>query len=268
LRPQGSASRPDARSDNDRENLAPDLDDNVFNLARILSVTAGGALAIYGLTRRSKTGAALAAAGGYLVYSGVSGEYPLLGQNAGPIEVMHSVTIQRPVEEVFAFWRDLGNLPRFLRHLTRVDQRDERRSHWVARGPAGTRFEWDAEIVFEQPNSHLAWQSVAGSEIGNAGTVLFSPAPGDRGTEVIVTLEYDAPGGKLGSFAARLFGEDPQETIREDLRRMKSLLETGEIPTVAGQSHGPRSLKGRANSRLWGETEPEATQRAVRRRAS
>jgi uncharacterized membrane protein len=241
------------------------LERDVLNLARILSVTAGGALAIYGLARRSKTGAAMAAAGGYLLYTGISGNDPLFAAASGPVEVMHAVTIARPVEEVFAFWRELENLPRFLRHLESVEQRGERRSHWVARGPAGTRFEWDAEIVFEDANSHLAWQSIAGSEIDNAGTVLFAPAPGERGTELIVTMQYDAPAGRLGTLVARLFGENPQDTIREDLRRMKALLETGEIPTVAGQSHGPRSLKGRANSRMWGETEPEATQRVARR---
>lgn len=258
-------SVPRAPESEDRLSTGATFDDSALNFARILSIAAGGALALYGVTRRSRTGAAIAAAGGYLVYTGVSGQDPLLGTTAGPIEVMHSVTINRPVEDVFAFWRDLGNLPRFLRHLTRVDQQNDRRSHWVARGPAGTRFEWDAEIVFEERNAHLAWQSLAGSEINHAGTVLFREAPAERGTEVIVTLTYDAPGGKFGHLASRLFGESPQDTIREDLRRMKSLLETGEIPTTAGQSHGQRSLKGRATSRLWGETEPEATQRAVRR---
>jgi uncharacterized membrane protein len=182
--------------------------------------------------------------------------------------VVAAVTIQRPVEEVFAFWRELENLPRFLRHLTRVDQLNEQRSHWIARGPVGSRFEWDAEIILEKKDSYLAWQSVEGSEIENAGTVLFAPAGGNRGTEVMVTLEYNAPGGRMGTLLSRLFGENPSDTIREDLRRMKALLETGEIPTTAGQSHGPRSLTGRATARVWGETEPEATQRVPRRRAS
>ena len=242
---------------------APELD-----LTRILSVAAGGALALYGLTRNSKTGAALAAAGGYLVYSGVSGNN-LFSATSGPIEVMHAFTINKPVAEVYAFWRQLDNLPRFLRHLESVEELDQKRSRWVARGPAGMRFQWDAELVFEEADSHLAWQTAEGSEIRNAGTVLFATAPGDRGTEIIVTLSYDAPGGRLGTLFARAFGENPEDTIREDLRRMKALLETGEIPTIAGQPHGPRSLKARATTRMWGENEPEATQRAsVRRRAS
>ena len=245
-----------------------DLDDDVMNLARILSVTAGGALAIYGLTRRSKAGTAMAAAGGALLYSGISGKTPFGGE-AQSIEVVRAVTINRPLADVYNFWRQLENLPRFFRHLEAVEPRGERRSHWTARGPAGMKVEWDAEVVFEEKNSHLAWQTSPGSEIHNAGTVLFSEAPQGRGTEVLVTLQYDAPGGRLGTMAARMFGENPEDTIREDLRRMKALLETGEIPTTAGQSHGPRSLKGRAMQKMWGETEPEATQRAVaRRRAS
>jgi len=238
-------------------------------LTRILSVAAGGALAVYGLTRRSKAGAALAAAGGYLVYSGVSGKELFPAALHEPLAVTHAVTIQRPVSEVFSFWRQLENLPRFMRHLESVEELGERRSRWVARGPAGTRVAWEAELIFAEPDSHLAWQSVEGSDVRHAGTVLFAPAPGERGTEVVVTLTYDAPAGRLGALLARLFGENPADTIREDLRRMKALLETGEIPTTAGQPHGPRSLKGRASVRMWGETEPEATQRAaVRRRAS
>lgn len=240
------------------------LDFNILDVARLLSVTAGGALAIYGLSRRSTGGAAMAAAGGYLLYSGISGRMPFVPGADESVLVIHSVTIQKPIAEVYRFWRRFENLPRFMRHLEAVEDLGNGQSHWIARGPAGLPVEWHAEITIEAPNEQISWQSLPGGLVEHAGTVVFMQAPGERGTEVLVTLAYDAPGGRAGAALARLFGEDPEDTIREDLRRMKALLETGEIPTTAGQPHGRRSLKSRAAIRMMRETEPEATQRDVR----
>ncbi len=140
-----------------------------------------------------------------------------------------TVTILRPVDEVYAFWRDFENLPRFMRHLESVHVLDERRSHWVTRAPAGRTVEWDAEIVEDRPNELISWRSLDGSDVDNAGTVRFRRAPGDRGTEVLVELRYDPPAGKLGAMVAKLFREEPGQQVEEDLRRFKQVMETGDI---------------------------------------
>ena len=147
----------------------------------------------------------------------------------GVVRTKHSVTVGRPVEEVFAFWRNFENLPRFMRHLRTVRVLDDRRSHWIARAPAGKNVEWDAEIVEEQPNELIAWRSLAGADVHNAGVVRFQPAPGGRGTEVRVELEYHPPFGKLGSKVAKLFREEPGQQVRDDLHHFKQVMETGEI---------------------------------------
>src|SRR5262249_24401393 len=128
----------------------------------------------------------------------------------------------------------LTNLPRVWGHLESVQPTGPGRSHWVARGPLGTRVEWDAEIITERDNELIGWRSLARSEMDTAGSVHFTPAPGDRGTEVKVVLKYDPPAGKLGAVLARMFGEDPETEIREGLRRFKCLMETGTLPTNHG----------------------------------
>lgn len=157
--------------------------------------------------------------------------------------VVRALTINLPRQEVYAFWRDFENLPRFMRHLESVTVLDERRSHWVAKGPAGTTVEWDAEITADEPGSLIAWQSVGNSDINNAGAVHFSDAPGDRGTELLVELTYEAPGGAIGRGIAKLFGEEPKLQVREDMRRFKALIETGVIPTIIGQPTGEGRYK-------------------------
>jgi uncharacterized membrane protein len=143
------------------------------------------------------------------------------------VRVVESIILNRPRSEVYRFWRNLENLPRFMDHLEAVSVQDEWRSHWVAKGPAGTRVEWDAEIHNEIPNELIAWRSLAGSEVDNAGSVHFMPtANGD--TEVRVVLRYDPPAGKLGATVARLLGEDPSHQVSEDLRRLKQVVEASE----------------------------------------
>jgi uncharacterized membrane protein len=152
--------------------------------------------------------------------------------------VERSVTILRPRADVYAFWRELENLPRFMMHLEHVESSSTTRSHWVARAPAGQSVEWDADIVRDRPGEEIAWQSVEGSDIRNSGRVLFFQAPADRGTEIHVVLEYDAPAGAAGKTIAKLLGEEPSQQIRDDLRRLKQVLETGEVVRSDGSMLG------------------------------
>jgi uncharacterized membrane protein len=145
------------------------------------------------------------------------------------IRVSETVTVARPPEEVYRFWRDLTNLPRFMEHLEAVQVLDDRRSHWRARAPAGSSVEWDAEIIEDQPNQRISWRSIQDADVPNTGTVQFRTAPGNRGTEIHVTLRYDPPAGRLGALVAKLFGEEPSEQVKSDLRRLKQVLETGEV---------------------------------------
>lgn len=154
------------------------------------------------------------------------------------LEVKRSVTVMRSREEVYAFWRDLGNLPRFMQHLEAVTTTGDRRSHWVAAAPAGTTVEWDAEILEDRAGERIAWRSVDKSDVRNEGVVRFTDAPADRGTEVHVELRYDAPAGKAGAAVAKLFGEEPGVQIRDDLRRFKQVMETGEVLLSDGSPGG------------------------------
>jgi uncharacterized membrane protein len=153
------------------------------------------------------------------------------------VHVSKTVTIRQTPDAVYEFWRRLENLPRFMHHLEDVRVTDPRRSHWVAKVPGGT-IEWDAEITEDVPNERLAWQSINGAEIENRGIVRFRPAPADRGTEVKVDVYYDAPGGTAGATVAKWFGEEPQQQVRDDLRRFKQVMETGEVVRSEGSLGG------------------------------
>ncbi len=150
------------------------------------------------------------------------------------VRVERSITVMRPIEEVFAFWKDYANLPRFMRHLISVETLGERRTRWTATGPAGVRVTWDAETTVERENEWIAWRSLANADVHHHGSVHFRPAPGGRGSEVHVSLQYLPPAGRLGRGIAWLFGEEPSHQIKEDLRRLKQLLETGEIALAEG----------------------------------
>lgn len=237
---------------------------NVGPIERWLSMAAGGALAAYALKRRTVPGGTAALASAALLYRGATGHCDLyqalgvnranghgtgvladrgsdtrqqLGGTAG-IHVEEAVSINRPVNEIYRFWRDFENLPTFMAHLESVSTREEGVSHWVACGPAGTTVEWDARIINEIDNKLIGWQSLEGSMISTAGSVNFREI--DRGTEVRVNLQYNPPAGALGAAVARLFGEEPSVQIREDMRRFKQLMEAGEIPTTEGQPRGGR----------------------------
>ena len=201
------------------------------------SYIGGGALTAFGISRKSIVGAALAAAGGYLIYRAAN------SQLRGPqrLHVQKSFTIMKPIAEVFAFWRNFENLPRIMTHLESVRNVDGRYSHWTARGPANMSIEWDAEIIDERPNEFIVWRSCAGADVVNRGSVQFYSALNGDATEISVAIDYEPPAGKLGVLFARAFGRDPEQQVREDLRAFKALMEAGEIPTTEGQPHGRRS---------------------------
>ncbi len=233
---------------------------NAVRVERVLSLLSGGALLSYGLFNRKPTRLPLAIVGGGLVFHAVRGNRVNLpeewmGEKGVPtstsvpyghgICIEEAVTIAKSPEELYRFWRDLENLPRFMSHLKSVRVIDNTRSHWVARAPVGMQVEWDAEIINDIPNELIGWRSIASSDIPNAGSVHFTPAPGGRGTHVKVELEYSPPGGAIGAAFAKLFGNEPSQTVSQDLLHLKQLMEAGEIATVAGQPHGSRNVLGR-----------------------
>jgi uncharacterized membrane protein len=147
----------------------------------------------------------------------------------GDVRVTKTIIVNRSPEEVYRFWRDLANLPTFMKHLESVQVTGDNRSHWKATGPGGKTVEWDAEIVEDQPNTRIAWRSLEGSDIDNSGSVQFERAPGGRGTLVRVELRYTPPGGVVSATLAKLFGEEPGQQVDDDLRAFKQVLETGEV---------------------------------------
>lgn len=217
---------------------------NVGQDERIFSMIAGGLLVLKAMLRPSRLSLVQALGGGYLLYRGAVGHcvvYELLQieRTGGEgVRVEHAQTVNRPRQEVYAFWRRLENLPAFMKHLEAVEITGDRTSHWRARAPLGRQVEWDAEITSEKENESLSWRSLPGSTIDHAGMVRFGDAPGGRGTEVLVTLRYDPPLGSASAAVARMFGEEPDVQIREDLRRFKQILEAGEIANTFGQTSG------------------------------
>lgn len=163
--------------------------------------------------------------------------------NDGAVRASAAITVNRPPDEVYRLWRDVEGLPRFMAHLESVRAEADGRSHWVVRAPAGTTVEWDAEVTEDVPDQVLAWRSLDGADVPNAGTVRLAPAPGGRGTEVRVELEYRPPGGALGAGAARLFGEEPVQQLKDDLRRFKQVVETGDVVRSEGSPDGTRTQR-------------------------
>ena len=159
---------------------------------------------------------------------------------------VRAVTIGRPREEVFAFFRRFSNLGRFMENIERVDELSPTRSHWVVKAPAGQTVEWDATVTREEPGRLIAWATEPGAQVKNHGVVEFRDAPGDRGVELHATIVYEPPGGALGKLAAELFAVEPGMQAKRDLRRLKMLLETGEIATTAYPDAAPRYKKADA----------------------
>jgi uncharacterized membrane protein len=219
---------------------------NISATARLASTIAGATTAIVGYQRSNK---ALGLLGLGLIARGASGWCPVTAafdpdaQNDTEITKRHlggargvivedAITIYRPVSEVYSYWRNLENLPRFMDHLDEVRVTDRFHSHWVARGPLGVNVEWDAEIINDIPPTLLSWKSVGQSDVISAGSVRFRPA-GEHGTQVYVKLQYDPPAGKLGATLAWLVGDDPQKQVAGDLRRFKEILESGEAASAS-----------------------------------
>lgn len=168
------------------------------------------------------------------------------------VKVVRSCTIRRPAQELYQFWRSLENLQPVIKHPVSIARLSDTESHWKASAPGGMFVEWDAVIINDHPGELIAWRSKEGAEIDNAGTVRFEAAPGDEGTEVTVQLEYDPPGGKLAALFAKLTGEEPEQQVAETLRRFKALMESGEMPTIEGQSAGgpQRALRRKEREQL------------------
>jgi uncharacterized membrane protein len=218
---------------------------NISGVEKWLSIAAGAGLAAYGLSRIKRNGWVYAGAGGLLLRRGLTQHcdvYEALGLNtaANPddtraalggsrgVNVLESVTINRSLAELYRFWRNLENLPHFMRHLASVEKVTDTISRWRAKGPAGMTVEWDAEVYNEVPNKLIAWRSLEGSDVVSAGSVNFDRAAGSQATRVTVHLQYSPPLGKVGAAVARLFGADAETEIREDLQRFKQMVETGQ----------------------------------------
>lgn len=208
------------------------------------SFAAGAVLATLGVAQRSPAGLLMTAGGGYLAYRGYKGHclaYEKAGKSTAQtdgVEVHQQFTVFAAPAEVFRFWKDFSNLPRFMRHLAKVQVTGAGRSRWTVDLPLGRRLEWEAVIVDEIENESLRWHSVPDSVVEAAGEVRLRTAPGDRGTEVRVRMAYQPPGGLLGETAAWLARPITAQLIKEDLRRFKRLIEAGEIPTLEGQPTG------------------------------
>jgi uncharacterized membrane protein len=151
-----------------------------------------------------------------------------------------TLTIDRPRQELYDFWRDLTNLPTFMDNVRSIDILDERRSHWVLRAPAGREVEWDSVIIDDRPGERIAWETTADATIRHSGSVEFKDSTAGRGTEVTATVVYDPPGGALGKAVAKIFQREPAIQIRRELRRFMQLMETGEIATSEPPSAAPR----------------------------
>ncbi len=213
---------------------------------------AGGAAALgWGLRRRGYLGWPAAAAGAWYTVVGITGERNVLeyvgftspldkGLPYGHgVKIRRSVTINRPIDQLYRYWRSFENLPLFMQNLESVTVTGDRTSHWVAIGPGGRRIAWDAEIIAERENDLIGWRSTSGT-VDHAGSVRFERAPGGRSTVVRVQIQYNPPVGRLGAKVAKLSGSGVERMVREGLTRFKQLMEAGEIPTTEGQPSGRR----------------------------
>jgi uncharacterized membrane protein len=208
--------------------------------AAVVGVTVLDVLCAQRLSNVAADGGGTAAQGGLLARLA---PLPLLGRS---VHVTKAITIQKPAEEIYRFWRDVKNLPRFMYYLEEVRPIDNRRSHWVAKAPLGRRVEWDSEVIEDVPNRKIAWRSLERADVPNSGVVTFEPAPGGRGTVVRVELQYEPPGGIIGATFAKLLGREPGQEVGEDLRRLKQILEIGEV------------VESEATIKGWGPAQPPA----------
>jgi len=218
-------------------------DVNLAAVERGISAACGTLLVLSGLRRRSLP---MLIGGSALIYRGATGVCPVYraieSQAGGPLSdglrIEESITVNKPPEFVYALWRRLENLSRFMSHIESVTVTVGNQSHWVAKLPAPLRLEWDAEIVDEQENKKLSWRSLPGSRIDHSGTVFFHFVPNRNSTEVKAILTFKPPAGSVGASIARLLNFLTKSQIRSDLRAFKAVAETGEKPTTIGQPSG------------------------------
>ncbi len=185
-------------------------------------------------------------------------------QQAQSMHLKAATTVRRDRDELYAFWRDFERFPQFMAHLEEVSATEPGRSHWKAKGPLGTKVEWDAQITADVPGEQISWRSLEGAKVDSSGTVRFVPAPGDQGTEVHIEMRYEIPGGSLGALIAKLLGEEPAMQIKDDLRRFKQIVETGEIARSDGSPEGqldkrqlkPRPAQASEDEKVAALTEP------------
>jgi len=235
---------------------------NVGGGERLASLAIGAPLMVMALRNKSPLKLIVGAMGAEMVYRGVTGRCPVyraVGVDTNGLGLSHSalqsvpygkgirveesIAVDRPRSEVFAAWRNLENLPRFMQHLRSVSEIDGERSHWVARAPAGTNVAWDAEIIDEEPDMRIAWRSLPDADVANAGSVRFSDTADGRGTVVDVEIAYKPPAGPLGAAVATLFGEEPSQQVRGDLKLFKEAMEFGELSNGASNGATPREPK-------------------------
>ncbi|MEI9963895.1 MAG: SRPBCC family protein [Caulobacteraceae bacterium] len=233
-----------------------DSEPNVTGVEWAVSLFGGALLGAWGMRRRGFPGAVAEAVGGMLVARAVTGRCPAKRalaetsteralarehgwRNAAPVG--RAITVNKPRSEVYAFWRDLPNLARFLLNVERIEVSDELRSHWTVKSPTG-EVQWDSRITADEPDRRIAWESEPGADIRNTGEVVFKDAPGGRGTEVHASIVFEPPGGKVGRIVAALFQRDPAIQLRRDMRRFKQLMETGEISTSKPPLAAPRGV--------------------------
>jgi len=178
---------------------------------------------------------------------------------ARDVHVETAILINRTPAELYAFWRNFANLPRFMKNLDSVQVFDNERSHWTIKGLTGAKIEWDAEIYNEIPNQLISWRSTENADVVNAGTVRFIEAPSKRGTDVRITMNYNPPGGAIGSTVAELFGNKIESAIKDDLRRFKQLMEAGEVATIEGQPTGGLQSEPALKASAVGAGQTEST---------
>ena len=212
---------------------------NVSNFERGLSIAIGAWMLYRGLKKLGKSPISnliKAGTGAGFLYRGVTGYCPVYGQfdidgkKTTSINIRSSFIVNKPKHEVYEFWRKLENLPLFMRHLTKVDEIDNRRSTWEAKINLVT-VKWEAEIVKEEKDSLLSWQSLPGSTIENAGKVEFRDALGNRGTELRIMITYRPPAGTLGSSVAKIFNPYFEKIVKEDVTNFKQFIELKDSPT-------------------------------------
>lgn len=217
---------------------------NVGRVERNASMVSGAVLAMSGISKLKQKkvlpGLAMVAAASMFLYRGKTGHcdmYQAIGVDTAGSEdtgltIEKVMTINRPPQDVYKFWRNFENLPKFMQHLEMVQSTGNSTSHWKAKGPGNLTVEWDAEMLEDNPGQRISWRSIKDAKIPNEGNVEFHEAPAGRGTELKVKIQYYPPGGVAGKIAAQVVHGLNAQQIEDDLRRLKQILETGETATA------------------------------------